>query len=191
MPSVALPQGSASTTKWSSKYEGWHSRAILHPSPDTFTPTRSELEFAVLRSTPVEPEGFTLAIFRQGKIGVDAMGRVLTLNDEDYAGLEKLAMKTLDLPLTGEYKNTWIIKHPITDRPIDILLVGAQLKETRIQGFSKDMKELKRPTGNTTELSSVLGEFAGLVLEAREGYRRGEADASVIQKVKDVLNDSS
>ena len=34
---------------WTSKYSGWHSRAKAHPSPNTFSPSRDTLAFAVSR----------------------------------------------------------------------------------------------------------------------------------------------
>jgi len=187
--STAPPESS-----WTSPYADWHSRAIPHPSPASFSPTRSALSLAVLRNSQVEHEGFTLALFDTGddKVAVDAMGRVLLVAEADYAGVTALARRVaVELPNTGRFRNTWVIKQPATSQPIDRLLsvVEGRLVETSVQGFMKGKKELKIPVGDITELPDVLSEATGLVLEGRTGYSRGSGDTEMVGKVKDILNE--
>ncbi|KAJ7484687.1 hypothetical protein FB451DRAFT_1028846 [Mycena latifolia] len=180
-------------SSWASRYEDWHSRTEAHPSPAAFTPTRAALSLAVLRNSPVEPEGFTLALFddEDDKVAVDAMGRVLLVSAADYAGVIELAQRVAtELPDTGRFRNTWVIKHAATSQPIDRLLVvvDGQLKETSVQGFVKGKTELKTPVGDIGELPDVLSEVVGLVLEGRTGHARGSGDSEMVQKVKDILS---
>ncbi|KAJ7346746.1 hypothetical protein DFH08DRAFT_869202 [Mycena albidolilacea] len=184
---------SESTSSPESPYMDWHSRAKPHPSPDSFSPTRSALSFVVLRNSQVEPEGFTLALFDTGeeKVAVDAMGRVLLVIDKDYTGITTIARRVaVELPETGRFRNTWVIKQPATSQPIDRLLfdVEGQLVETSVQGFVKGKKELKIPVGDISELPDVLGELAGLALEGRAGYSRGSGDSEMVRKVKNILD---
>ncbi|KAI0818550.1 hypothetical protein BC629DRAFT_1278273 [Irpex lacteus] len=169
---------------------GWHSRATPHPSPSTFTPTRSSLAFTILRNAQADPEGFTLALFKPD-IAVDARGHVLVLEKGDWEGLVGLAGKTAGLPKTGTFWNTWRVKQERTSQPIDRILVASseegELDETSVQGWDSGKTELSESVGETTQLPDVLQEFVGLVREGREGYRRGEEDKAVIAKVKDVL----
>ncbi|KAJ8696876.1 hypothetical protein PTI98_006703 [Pleurotus ostreatus] len=194
-----------STAEWSSRYADWHSRATPNPNPTLFEPTRSALSLAVLRNDPVQPEGFTLALFHgatDAAIAVDAMGRVLQVTAEDYEGIISLAHEVLALPSTGTFRNTWALKRPTTSQPIDRILVAVkgrgdsegdvELKETSVQGFSKQLTmELKRPLTDEgiTLLPLSLSELAGLVLEAREGFVPGDEDKRMVTKVKDVLGD--
>ncbi|KAJ6590540.1 hypothetical protein DFH09DRAFT_1074156 [Mycena vulgaris] len=180
---------------WTSRYEDWYSRTEAHPSPASFTPTLASLSLAVLRNTPVEPEGFTLALFDAGgeKVAVDAMGRVLLVPDADYTPIVDLARRmALELPETGTFRNTWVLKHAATSQPIDRLLVVVDggLKETSVQGFVKGKTELKTPVEDIAALPGLLNEVAGLVLEGRTGYSRGSGDTAMVQKVKDILSAS-
>lgn len=111
--------------------------------------------------------------------------------DADYAGVVELARRVaVELPDTGRFRNTWVIKHPATSQPIDriLVVVDGQLKETSVQGFVKGKKELKVPVGDISELPDVLSEVAGLALEGRTGYSRGSEDSEMVQKVKDILS---
>ncbi|KAJ7627624.1 hypothetical protein DFH06DRAFT_1007009 [Mycena polygramma] len=176
-----------------SPHANWHSRAKAHPSPASFTPTRAALSVAVLRNSQIEPEGFTLALFDTGndKVAVDAMGRVLLVEDADYAGVTALAQRVArELPETGRFRNTWVIDHPATSQPIDRILTVAEgrLVQTSVQGYTKGKKTLKPPVGDITELPEVLSELAGLVLEGRTGYSRGSGDSEMVRKVKDILD---
>jgi hypothetical protein len=183
----------APAAQWTSPYADWHSRAKAHPSPASFSPSRAALSLAVLRNSQVEPEGFTLALFDtgDGKVAVDAMGRVLLVADSDYIGVTMLARRAaLELPETGRFRNTWVIDQPTTSQPIDRLLAVAEdrLVETSVQGFVKGKKELKIPVGDITKLPDVLSEVTGLVLEGRTGYSRGAGDSEMVRKVKDILS---
>jgi hypothetical protein len=178
---------------WSSKYEGWHTRAQLHPDPSSFDPTREALQFTALYNAPVESEGFTLAVFQFDSelVAVDAMGKILTIDRDDAEGLVGLASATTLLPKTGSFRNQWRIQHPISSRPIDRILVQVkgELMETSVYGFSKEQRKLENTVEGITELPDSLYELIGLVREAREVYKRGEGDQEVIRRVKDVLGD--
>ncbi|KAL4253894.1 hypothetical protein ABKN59_004216 [Abortiporus biennis] len=183
---------SSSSPPWSSQYENWYQRTSLHPSPSTFTPTRESLVFSVLRSTPVDPEGYTVSFFKPN-IAVDAMGRILDVKEDDFTGISNLAQQTLNLPQTGRFRNTWVIAHDRTSQPIDRLLVPnvpgevSELSQTSVQGYEKGLKNLKTAVGDIHELPAVLNELFGLVAEGRTGYTKGEEDVQVIAKVKDIL----
>ncbi|KAF8628813.1 hypothetical protein AX15_003707 [Amanita polypyramis BW_CC] len=193
------------TTGMSSHHQlrGWHSRALRapRPNPHSFTPDRERLKLALLGNTPVEPKGFSLAIFSQpndkGYVVVDALGRVLELSSSspDIHGLLSIGLQTLDLPIADEFRNTWIIKHPWTDMPIDrFYFIGeSETRETSVYGYSPTRTELQFPVEGYTHLPHVLVELFGLVLEAREGYRAGigggNADHVVVEKVKEALED--
>jgi len=179
-----------SSSQWSSEYSGWHSRSTPYDSPDKFTPTQESLAFAVLRSTQGTPDGYTLAFFTPN-IAVDAMGRVLVVPADHFAGITLLAKQTLELPSTNSFRNSWRIDQQRTEQPIERLLVptkeGQNFKQTGVQGFEKGKKMLKEKVGDLTELPDVLYELFGLVAEAREGYVRGGEDTETISEVKAVL----
>ncbi|GJE87188.1 hypothetical protein PsYK624_032710 [Phanerochaete sordida] len=176
---------------WTSQFAGWHSRS--HPDQRAFNPTRDELVFAVLRSTPAEPDGFTLALFTPN-IAVDSMGRVLVLGQETFDGVASLAKQTLELPETGTFRNTWRIKQPRTSQPIERLLVpssSGELRQICVQGYEKDKRELSAPVGDITELPEVLWELFGLFEESRGLDQRGRESTVAIDKVKAVLGEVS
>ncbi|XP_006460608.1 hypothetical protein AGABI2DRAFT_192262 [Agaricus bisporus var. bisporus H97] len=179
-----------------SSLTGWHSRAT--PYPDNFTPTRSTLKLAVLRNSPVEPEGFTLALFSTpAKIAVDAAGKVLTVRDDDFSNLLALAGSLKDLPDANNFRNTWVVAQPMTSRPIDRILVPVDpedgsgnrpgYKETSVQGHDGVKTELRRPVGDMQDLPPSLMNLVSSVLEARE--KDGDRDVGTINRVKAVLGD--
>lgn len=179
----------------STSLTGWHTRAT--PYQHKFTPTRSDLELAVLRNAPVEQEGFTLALFSSpAKIAVDAAGRVLVVQDADFVGLLALAEKTKELPETGRFRNTWVIAQPTTSQRIDRILLPIQstdgsgdrgeYRETSVQGFDGVKTHLKNPVGDIQDLPPSLQDIIGLVLEAREGGD-GDKDDAMITQVKAIL----
>ncbi|KAJ7057822.1 hypothetical protein C8F01DRAFT_324353 [Mycena amicta] len=176
-------------------YANWHARATPHPDPTTFTPTRAALALIVLRNTPVEPEGFTLALFDlpHEKVAVNALGNVLCVKEDDFQGIIALAARvSRELPPTGRFRNTWVVKHIATSQPIERLLVSidhGKLVETSVQGFSKDNKTLQIPVGDITELPDVLSETVGVVMEARDGYSRIKADKGMVTKVQEIVRD--
>ena len=175
---------------WASEFEGWYSRARPHPSPSEFIPTRDRLSFAVLHSAQADPGGFTLALFSPN-IAIDALGKVLVLDEKDFDGLTALARQTLALPDTGLYRNTWRIKRDRTEQPIERLFVphdGGGLRQTCVQGYGKDTRELKVPAGK--QLPDVLWELFGLISEAEEGYEgEKEVKDNIIARVKDAMGD--
>lgn len=195
----------SSRSEWSSPFSSWHSRALAtpHPSPRTFTPTSESLLLAVLLNAQAENQGMTLALFSQpegGIVAVDVLGRVLYVTAKDSTGILDLARKTLDLPDTGKFRNTWVIKHDRTSQPIDRIFIPSRpstpsdsetldhLKQVSVQGFSKDTRDLADPLDGITELPDSLWELAGLVLEAKEGSGdRERRDQVVLGKVRAVV----
>ncbi|KAK7005619.1 DNA repair protein rad5 [Favolaschia claudopus] len=180
-----------SSSESASPYANWHSRTKPHPSPAEFVPTRSTLRLAVLRNAQAEHEGFTLALFDTGadKVAVDALGRVLIVEDADYQGVVGLARRVaLELPETGEFRNTWIIKQPTTSQPIERLLFVGEggLVQTSVQGYQKGKRELKAPVGDIGELPDTLYELTALVMEGRTGY---SFDMGQSPLVRQILNE--
>ncbi|KAF7289937.1 hypothetical protein MIND_01368800 [Mycena indigotica] len=178
----------------SSSYAEWHTRATPYPNSSSFQPTRADLAVLVLRNSPVEPEGFTLAFFdsSEGQVAVDALGTILSVPREDFSGITELATRvSTELPPTERFRNTWVIDHPTTSQPIDRLLVSVdgKLVETSVQGFNKNKRALQIPIGDVTELPDILQETVGLVLEARDGYSRDKVDKTVVDKVKEIIGD--
>ena len=90
---------------------GWHARVLSSPPLTDFVPTRDLLQFTLLRSTPAQPEGLTLALFAPD-IAIDAAGRVHHIQASDFATLTTLSTRILDLPNTGSFMNTWRIRQP-------------------------------------------------------------------------------
>lgn len=182
------------STLWSSPHAHWLSRSAPHPDPHSFTPTLPTVLLAVLRNAPTDPEGFTLAIFdspSQQLTVVDASGhvRLIERSHTDAQALLDLASSTAELPDTGTWRNTWVVKQERTSQPIDRIfaLKEGTLKETSVQGFDKTKRTLRDPVGDVEELPAVLWELTGLVLEGREGYVKGEEDQVVLGKVRKVL----
>lgn len=171
--------------------EGWHARAVPHPDPQSFVPSRSSLVFSITRNAPVQPNGLTLAAFSPST-AVDALGRVLILSPEDFEGLRSLAQQTADLPQTGIFMNTWRIAQPRTSQPIERLVVfgeDGQKVQTSVQGYERGMTQLQTPVGDYTDLPTTLYTLFGLILEARDGYERGQEDEGIIDEVKALLQD--
>lgn len=194
-------------------------RALGNPYPDphSYTPSLPNLRFAMLRNTPVDHEGFTLALFSQSStssseatsasassslpaaegqgeagLAINAMGQVLILERDDWATLMGLVEEftSSKLPQTDSSQNTWIIEHEVTSQPIDRLLVPlpeGQMEETRVSGFSYTERRLHQPIEGITQLPEVLFHLVLLSLEGRDGYVKGEEDPMVISKVKDLL----
>lgn len=165
---------------------GWHARAQSSPSLTDFSPNRDTLQFALLRSSPAEPEGFTLALFSPD-IAVDATGRVYHIQASDFTTLTTLSSRTLDLPQTESFMNTWRIKRPTTSQPIQRLYVAnseGKMVVTSVYGFpGGEPRTLATPVAEYTELPSGLTEFLSLALEAREGNEAAEVDRDTIAAV--------
>ncbi|KAG5651910.1 hypothetical protein H0H81_006961 [Sphagnurus paluster] len=184
---------------WSSPFASWHNRALLtpHPSPHAFNPTRDSLQLAVLLNAPIEHEGISLALFKDPTVtqivAVDSLGRVLLVSEKDAVGILELARGALALPDTGAFRNTWAIKQPATSQPIHRIFIPSasgtdQLHEISVQGFSKEIRELREPVQDIQELPPVLWELTGLLLEARDGAVYGaERDEVVLGKVREAV----
>lgn len=181
---------SADATAWSSKLEGWRQRASPADA-SALRATEDNLVFAAIYSAPVDPEGFTLALF-EPDVAVDASGQVLRLIREDFDGLKKLAGEVAQLPETGEFRNQWRVRWPMTSRPIDRILIktGGELKETSVYGWAKDRRALEKKVGETSELPAPLYELVGVVREGREGYEKGKEQKNVVDSVKALLGDA-
>jgi hypothetical protein len=181
----------------SSSLTGWHSRATPYLGP--FIPTPSALKLAVLHNSPVEPEGFTLALFNApAKIAVDTAGKILVVQDDDFMNLLTLAGKLKELPDAGNFRNTWVVAQPVTSRPIERILVPVSsedgsgnrpgYRETSVQGYDGVKTQLRKRVGDIQDLPSLLIDLVSLVLEAREGGS-GNRDIGTINRVKAVLGD--
>lgn len=182
---------------WSSAYSGYLQRAAPYSNPHAYAPQRTALKLAVLRNSPIEPEGFSLAIFSD-RVAVDRKGNVFTLAERDFEGILQLAHKVAALPQTGEFRNQWRVSHPMTGRPIDRILsprtelsaqpaerYTAEFVETSVYGFDKHRVLLKEPVQNHRDLPSTVWELTGLVGEAREAG--GQDDEVVLERVRSVL----
>ena len=189
---LKMPSPLSAGAEWSSKYQGWYSRSTPHDSPSTFTPTREALAFVVLHNAQADPDGFTLALFHPN-VAVDAMGRVLVVQEDDFAGLTSLAQKTLSLPQTGSFWNTWRIARERSEQVIRRLFVAeskdGELGQTSVQGYSKERTTLKPAVGSVDKLPEVLWELFGLIPEALEGYERDAGDTKLIDLVKETLGE--
>ncbi|KAI0748266.1 hypothetical protein C8Q80DRAFT_1170955 [Daedaleopsis nitida] len=171
--------------------QGWHSRAAdPHTAAADFTPTKDALAFAVLLNAQADPEGFTLALFHPD-IAVDARGRVLQLQPSDFSKLTALAAEVNHLPDTGSFMNAWRVVHDRTEQKIDRLFAktsAGNLKQTSVQGWHTDKKQLKTAVGDHAELPAVLDELFGYIQEGREGYNYDRVDNSdLIAKVKALV----
>ncbi|KAH8832562.1 hypothetical protein DL96DRAFT_1551713 [Flagelloscypha sp. PMI_526] len=208
---IRLPQiytgimSSTTTTagEWKSDHEGWFGRIPNPPQPDpeSFFPKKEDLLLAVLRNSRVEPEGFTLAIFSSStsdeKLLVDAQGRLFKVPTSHIQGVLDLASTvSATFPKPNMFRNTWMIKSPMTGQPIERIIVPTsegRFDQTSVSGFKKERgarPELKEKVGDEYDtLPKELGELAGLVLEAREGYQNGQAGV-LVRRVIDLLPDS-
>src|SRR6266550_1659255 len=188
------------TTMTQAHLKSWHARALAHPYPNpyTFVPRRENIKIALLRNSPLEHEGFSLAIFAEDDtyVVVDAMGRILNLpsTSPDIKGLLDLGHQTLNLPIANRFRNIWMVKRQMTSQPIDRFFYVSETgkRQTSVSGYSPIHTELARPVEQYTHLPQVLQELFGLVLEAREGYQPGRdggnADREVVSKVMAVLD---
>ena len=89
--------------------QGWHARASAHPAGGSYEPAREDLLFVLQHSSPIEPNGFSLTLFAPD-VAVDALGRVLTVQAEDFVTPRTLATKVADesnVPDTAMFGNQW------------------------------------------------------------------------------------
>ncbi|KAF8224480.1 hypothetical protein L208DRAFT_1201950, partial [Tricholoma matsutake] len=185
---------------WSSPFASWHARALStpHPSPHTFTPTRQSLLLVVLLNSPVEHEGISLTLYsdnadKGATVAIDAYGRVLLVSEKDAAGILALTRKTLELPKSELWRNTWVVQQQTTSQAIHRLFIQSpdpdkHLEEVGVQGFSKETRQLKTPVEGFQILPDSLWGVTGLVLEAREGGDEARDDV-VLRKVREIVND--
>lgn len=168
----------------------WRDRGERIRDPETWQPQRKDLVFAVVHSTPIEHRALTLALFGPN-IGVDAIGSVLVLKEDDFSALSSLASQTLELPQTGNFRNTWIIRRPTTSQPIERLLVStseSEFAETSVQGYNDQGEfELEHSVGEITVLPPLLQNLFGSILKARTGYDRQHRNEAVLKKVLEVV----
>ncbi|KAG8902920.1 hypothetical protein FRB99_003946 [Tulasnella sp. 403] len=186
---ISLCPLSAASSNTLSSLTGWHSR--VEPATGPFTPTRDSLAFAELRSTPADPNGFTVAFFSPN-IVVDARGVVSTLDTSDWQGIKNLVVEAVtSLPQTGVFRNQWRIAHARTGQPIDWLRVVTSstedLGEVSAYGYDGVTTTLETPVGGYTTLPPVLDQVFGLLQEARSGYVKGAEVTVTIDAVKAVL----
>ncbi|KAI1794499.1 hypothetical protein LXA43DRAFT_883325, partial [Ganoderma leucocontextum] len=168
--------------------QGWHARATPHPSPD-FTPTKDALVFAVLLNAPVDPEGFTMALF-QPDVAVDARGRVLQPRPQDFATLTALAQEASRLPDTGSFMNAWRVAHDRTSQKIDRLFAKTAdggIRETSVQGWDPEKTQLEDAVGGYQDVPPVLQELFWYIQEGRKGFVRGEENKALISRVKALV----
>jgi len=171
----------------------WHTRAVPHPSRDTFVPSIDNLAFGVLRNAPVEHDGFTVAFFKPD-VAVDAMGNILQVASDDWTEINTVVQGATtggEVPEAGGFRNQWRIKQARTSYPIDWLRVPvtstSEFKDLSIYGFDGTTTELQTPIHGLTQLPPILLNLFSLVIEGREGYVRGSEDREVVDKVKKVL----
>ena len=170
--------------------QGWYSRTSPLPAGTSCEPSRSNLLLVLKRSTPVAPNGFSLALLAPD-VAIDALGRVLHVEPADHDGIVALARATLKLPDTNAPDNLWRVAHRATGRPIERVRVAEEaqgpLRHTSVYGFAKSHRALAEPVGEHTVLPDALFELLGLAEEAREGYRRGEEDAAMVSAIRSFL----
>ncbi|KAG8714070.1 hypothetical protein FRC09_018029 [Ceratobasidium sp. 395] len=152
---------------------GWLSRATPHPDGAAYDVQKEKVIFGMARNTRVEPEGFSVALFKPN-VAVDAMGRVWTLNEQDFSALTSLASE---------------VKHDRTDYPIDQLYVSTSkgLHAIGVYGHDGQTTTLKPPVGEITNLPAPLNSLVTLAKEGRDGFERGTENTEVVSKVKAVL----
>ncbi|CAE6347365.1 unnamed protein product [Rhizoctonia solani] len=169
---------------------GWYSRATPHPDGANYDIKKDNAVLGLLRNSRVEPEGFSVALFKPN-VAVDAMGRVLVLNDRDFDALTKLATLTRELPDTGAFRNQWRVKHDRTDYSIDQLYVSipSGLRTIGVYGHDGETTTLNPPVGEITDLPTTLNSLVTLAKEGREGFQRGQENTEVTNKARACFAD--
>ncbi|KAH6901525.1 hypothetical protein BKA70DRAFT_1308906 [Coprinopsis sp. MPI-PUGE-AT-0042] len=172
---------------WSSPLSGFLDRAAAYTNTAAFQPPRSSLELVVLRNAQAEPDGFTLAFYssdgtsNSDTYAVDAAGSIYVLQQQDATEILALANEVASLPETGEFRNTWFLKSPVTSRPIERILIPkgsgisntpaanyeTEFDEVSVYGFNYVERELEQTTNGLDLLPEPLWELTGLVLQAR------------------------
>ncbi|KAG9084206.1 hypothetical protein FRC07_013691 [Ceratobasidium sp. 392] len=120
---------------------GWHSRATPHPDGAAYDVRKENVIFGMTRNTRVEPEGFSVALFKPN-VAVDAMGRVVKHDRTDYP-IDQLYVSTSNglhtIGVYGHDGETTTLKPPvgdITDLPTPLNSIITLAKEGR-NGFER------------------------------------------------------
>lgn len=163
--------------------QGWHARATEHTG--SFAPAKEDVLLNALLNSPVEPNGFTVSIVKPN-IAVDARGKVLSLSNDDFAAFEAKIEEVKALPQTSGFRGQWRVKQQRTSYPIDIIQIPGEA-ERSVYGWSATTSTLEETTNGYTTLPEPLQTLIGWAREAREGYHRGQADGTEIEKVKNIL----
>lgn len=174
------------TSKSSYPRKGWHQRAHRPPRQPLFDPETADLLFGFVRSTPVIPDALTAAFFAPD-IVVDAMGRVLQLEQSDLTALTNLVRRSTGgaIPLPGGWRNQWRVKHETTSYPVDWLraVVPGGARDVSVYGFDFEIDELDPPVAGLSHLPVVLKSTFASLNEGRDDFRSGFEDADMIGKV--------
>jgi hypothetical protein len=168
--------------------EGWHARATQSSSitPSTFKPKAEDIVVTFLYNAPADPDGFTLSLIKPNH-AVDASGKILDVQAADFTALTSAVNAVKALPQSTEFGGQWRVKHARTSYPIDRILIKGE-PERGVYGWEKPAEghalELESPVGTHTTLPQELINLVGLAREARQGFRKGHADETVIKKVE-------
>ncbi|CAG7849509.1 SubName: Full=Uncharacterized protein {ECO:0000313/EMBL:CCA74561.1} [Serendipita indica DSM 11827] len=161
---------------------GWHARAVqralVYKGP-LYEPKKEDLTLTVLFSTPAEPNGFTVALFKPS-YAVDANGRILTMTTTEYDVFADLIKKVGALPTVDQ----WRVKHNTTSWPIDKLIIPGD-DEVSVYGWSTETDVLVKPTKGYKRLPPSLNTLIGLAREGREDY---SPDLRMDENIKKVLS---
>ena len=178
-------------TSTSTSAEGWHARATPHPDASTFQPTSDALIFASVLSTMAFPDSFTMALFRPN-IAVDASGRVLQLQPQDFSTLALLAEDVARLPDTGGFQGFWVVSSQFTCRANDFLYVKTPeggLKTTGVYAWDARHTELSMPTAGYEHLPPAMHELVGYVQEAHAEKTESKEGGELVRRIKDMVRD--
>ena len=169
--------------------EGWHARATPHPAAATFQPTADTLVFVSRLSAKGSPDSFNMALFSPD-IAVDASGRVLKLQPQDFSILALLAENVARLPNAGGFMSTWVVSSPITCRPNDYLHVKTPdggLKETGVYAWDSRHTELEGPTAGYEHLPPALHELVGYAREGRAEKTESAEGTELVERIKALV----
>ncbi|KAI1783748.1 hypothetical protein LXA43DRAFT_306181 [Ganoderma leucocontextum] len=148
----AIPR--ATMTSTSTSAEGWHARATAHLDTSTFQPTADTLVFVSRLSTMASPDSFTMTLFLPD-IAVDASGRVVKVQPQDFSILALLSEDVARLPDTGAFHGVWAVSSRFTCRANDYLHVrtaGGGMKTTGVYAWERRHTELGIPTAGYEHL---------------------------------------
>ncbi|KAI0780752.1 hypothetical protein BD413DRAFT_10898 [Trametes elegans] len=165
--------------------KGWYRRAHEPFGKPHFAPTLDQLVLVALSSTPVEPDGFTAALFRPNFV-VDSHGQLLQVQENDFRELTELSVQANALPDTGASGNTWRVASETTESTIDKLYINVSgtVKETSVQGWSLNKTKLAVAVAGHEELPPVLQKLVQYIREARPE----DVNKELIAQVKALVN---